>query len=469
MLVNKSFLLAPIFIGALWAQEKPAQGQVDVQGILKRLDALEQENHKLLDEIHSLREELVRSQASSTPAQPATPAEATADSQAPANAPQQPTLEERVGVAEQRIREQAQTKVEAAHKFPVALTGMLLFNAFLNSRTPDSVPSSSYKDLLTGPSRAGATLRQTLLGLRLDGPTVAGAKIRGDLMMDFFSGYAAPGGSWLRIRRGTMSFDWEHRSFTVGQDKPLIAPRDPHSLAEVGVPPLADAGNLWVWLPQARYEERLRFGTSNGVNAQIALLETNERYARIDEEYTNTLAASRPAFEGRVAYWHKWSDTRRVEIGAGFHKSTTHVLGASVGSRLVSLDWLFIPTPKLQISGTYFGGQNFAGIGGLPESFRVVDSDRSAFPVHGSGGWIEFSSPLTERLTLNIFGGRQDNRARDLTDDDVARNVSYAGNLIYRVGPNVLLSVEALQKRTRLLPGMNQIHNHYDVAVGYLF
>jgi hypothetical protein len=443
---------------------------VDVQAILKRLDALEQENHKLLEEIHTLREELVQSQAAPDAPPNGASDQAAAETPPPPapQTPQQPTLEDRVGVAEQRIREQAQTKVESAHKFPVTLTGMLLFNAFMNSRAPDSVASASYQDLLTGPSRAGATLRQTLLGLRLNGPTVAGAKVRGDLMMDFFSGYSAPGGSWLRIRRGTMSFDWGNRSFTVGQDKPLIAPRDPHSLAEVGVPPLADAGNLWVWLPQARYEERLHLGNGNGINAQIALLQTNESYARLDEEYSNTLAASRPAFEGRLAYWHKWSDTRRVEIGAGFHKSTSHVLGQSVGSRLVSLDWLFIPTPKLQISGTYFGGRNFAGIGGLPESFRIDPND-GAFPVHGSGGWIEFSSPLTERLTLNLFGGRQDNRARDLVAGEVARNVSYAGNLIYRVGPNVLLSVEALQKRTRFLPGADQIHNHYDVAVGYLF
>ena len=287
-------------------------------------------------------------------------------------------------------------------------------------------------------------------------------------MMDFFSGYSAPGASWLRIRRGTVSFDWGNRSFVVGQDKPLIAPRDPHSLAEVGVPPLADAGNLWTWLPQVRYEERIHLGSSDGINAQVALLQTNESYAQIDEEYVNSLEKSRPAFEGRLAYWHKWGDTRRMELGAGFHKSSSHVLGTSVGSRLVSFDWLIIPTPKLQISGTYFGGQNFAGIGGLPQSFRIED-DTSAFPVHGSGGWLEFSSPLTQRLTLNLFGGRQDNRARDLLAGDVARNISYAGNLIYRLGPNVLVSVEALQKRTRLLPGADQIHNRYDLALGYSF
>ena len=158
---------------------------------------------------------------------------------------------------------------------------MLLFNAFMNSRSPDNVQSAAYQDLLSGPSRSGATIRQTLLGLQFDGPTVAGAKVRGDLMMDFFSGYSAPGSSWLRIRRGTMSFDWGNRSFVVGQDKPLIAPREPHSLAEVGVPPLADAGNLWTWLPQARYEERIHLGTSDGINAQVAFLQTNESYAQL--------------------------------------------------------------------------------------------------------------------------------------------------------------------------------------------
>jgi hypothetical protein len=463
LLLRNSLLLAPALLGVLWAQEKPAGGQVDLQLILNRLDALEQENQKLIQEIHSLREALIESRAASNSAPAATQAAPQASQAVP-----QASLEDRVAVAEQRIREQAQTKVESANKFPLKLTGMLLFNAFMNSGSPDNVQSAVYQDLLSGPNRSGATLRQTLLGLQFDGPTVAGAKVRGDLMMDFFSGYSAPGASWLRIRRGTMSLDWGNRSFVVGQDKPLIAPREPHSLAEVGVPPLADAGNLWTWLPQARYEERIHLGTSDGINAQVALLQTNESYAHLDEEYVSSLEKSRPAFEGRLAYWHKWSDTSRMELGAGFHKSTSHVLGTSVGSRLVSLDWLIIPTPKLQISGTYFGGQNFAGIGGLPQSFRI-DNDISAFPVHGSGGWLEFSSPLTERLTLNLFGGRQDNRARDLLDGDVARNISYAGNLIYRLGPNVLVSMEALQKRTRLLPGADQIHNRYDLALGYSF
>jgi hypothetical protein len=40
---------------------------------------------------------------------------------------------------------------------------------------------------------------------------------------------------------------------------------------------------------------------------------------------------------------------------------------------------------------------------------------------------------------------------------------------MYHLGPNVLVSVEALQMRTRLFSGLNETHNHYDVALGYLF
>jgi hypothetical protein len=457
--VNKFLLLVSLGILTLSAQDKPG-ADVNLQQILNRLDALERENQKLVGEIHALRQELTDSRAAPVSGSPAAAPAAQAGPEAP--------LEDRVAVAEQRIREQAQTKVDAAHKFPVTLTGTLLFNAFFNSRSPDNPQSSSYSDLLTGPSRAGATLRQTILGLRFDGPTVAGAQVRGDLAMDFFGGYSAPGENFLRIRRGIMSFDWADRSFSVGQDKLLIAPRDPHSLAEVGVPPLADAGNLWVWLPQARYEERFHFGSTSGLNAQAALLQTHESYARLEPEYENSLDNSRPAFEGRLAFWHKWGDSSRFELGGGFHKSTSHVLGASVPSRLVSLDWLIVPTRKLEISGTWFKGENLAGIGGLPQSFQVY-GPANVSPIHGNGGWIQFSSPLTQRLTLNIFGGQQDNRERDLVAGDVSRNLSYAGNLMYRLGPNVLVSVEALQKRTRVVPGTEQIHNNYDVALGYLF
>ena len=89
-----------------------AQSGPDLQRILNRLDQLEDQNRKLLEEIQSLRREL-----SETRQNPA---------------PQAETTEKRLEVQEHRTEELAQTKVEASQKMPLSLTGMLLFNTFDN-------------------------------------------------------------------------------------------------------------------------------------------------------------------------------------------------------------------------------------------------------------------------------------------------------------------------------------------------
>lgn len=451
----KLCLLTIVLAGLMRAQANGQPEAATLQAILQRLDSLERQNRELAQEVHSLRQELVASRSQQAKPAGSSPVE-----------PQAP-LDERVARNENRIEEQAQTKVEAAHKLPIAITGMLLFNAFSNSKSPAGYTGDA--DLLTGPERSGATLRQTLLGLQFHGPDLPGdGNVHGDIMMDFFSGSSYPSGSWLRIRRGVITLDWKNRALTVGQDKPLISPRAPNSLAEVGVPALAGAGNLWLWLPQIRYEERVHLGEMSGITPQIALMQTNENYARIQPEYGNTLEESRPGVEGRVAFWHKWDDTRRLEIAPGFHASTTHVAGQSVDSRLFSLDWLFRPSSRMEFSGAFFHGRNFASLGALPQGFTILESDR-AVPVHGDGGWVQLSSPITRRLTLNLFSGEQQNRARDLASGDIQRNLSYAANLMYRVGPNVLVGVEALQLRTRLFPSGDHVRNHYDLSFAYLF
>lgn len=447
-------LLTPLLLLPLHAQEANSSETAILQKVLDRLDALERQNHELADEVHSLREELRSARSGSVP-EAQTAAETA-----------QPPLEERVAVNEQRISDQAQTKVEASQKLPLSLTGMLLFNAFSTS----AAPNTSYATSGYGAGNSGATLRQTQLGLQFQGPRLPGdGRVHGFLSMDFFSGsvYAA-GTNWLRIRRGALSFDWEHRSLTFGQDKPLIAPRQPNSFAEVGVPPLAGAGNLWLWLPQARYEERHNLGASSGFVAQASVLETAEGYASLPPEYSRTLEQVRPGFEGRLELWHKFDDVRRVEIAPSFHVSSTHVAGTSIASRIASFDWLIVPWSKVEITGAAFHGRNVASLGALDQGFSI-GGDQQVRPIHSNGGWAQISVPLTSRVTLNLFSGLEGDRARDLLRGNVVRNLEYASNVIYRIGPNVLVAMEALQMRTRLLSGPEQVQNRYDLGLAYLF
>lgn len=435
-----------------YAQDKP-DSAVIMNRILQRLDALETENRQLVKEVHSLRQELER--AGSTPSTPSESAQSN-----------QQTLQDRVTTNEHRIAEQSQTKVEASQKFPVQLTGMLLFNAFLNSGNRENPVSYG---LLAGPDPSGATARQTLLGFNFQGPHLPGdGRVNGTLMMDFWSGPSEPGSNWLRLRRANLSFDWTNRSFTVGQDKPLISPYEPTSLAEVGVPPLAGAGNLWLWLPQAKYEERFRITERTGITGQVALMQTDESRSAVPPAYASSLDKARPAVEGRLAFWHKFGDVRRFEIAPGFHASTTHVNGESVASRIGSVDWLFTPFTRLKITGTFYHGQDISGLGSLNNGFAITATGH-VLPVHSSGGWLQFSVPITNRLTWNSFSGLEDDRSTALNEGSTVRGLSYASNLIYHLGPNVVLGLEALQLRTRSLSGTTDLHNSYDLAIGYLF
>ena len=114
-------------------------------------------------------------------------------------------------------------------------------------------------------------------------------------MMDFWGGSSAPSAQLPRFRRGDISFDWNKRSISFRQDKPLISPYQPDSLAEVGVPPLAGAGNLWLWLPQVRYEERIHLNGNSGLTGQAALMQTDETYATLPDSFSSSLESSRPA------------------------------------------------------------------------------------------------------------------------------------------------------------------------------
>src|SRR5580698_5241723 len=106
---NIGFLV--LFLPALL----PAQQKSDLQQVLDRLDRIEQENKDLSEQVRALRAELAASRATAPAvASTATPATAQPDRAATAGSDQPAPIEERVTVAETRIADQSQSKVEAS-------------------------------------------------------------------------------------------------------------------------------------------------------------------------------------------------------------------------------------------------------------------------------------------------------------------------------------------------------------------
>jgi len=423
-----------------------AQANSEQTQILQRLEKLEQQNRQLMEEIRELRQQL-------TASRPATPA---------------PSLEERVEIQDRRIDEQSQTKVEASQKLPLTITGMALFNAFITGQQNGGAENPTVASLTSGPATSGATFRQTILGLKYEGPEALGAKIRGSLVTDLFGGSSASLNHLLRLRVANLSMDWKDQTFTVGHDKPLISIREPNSLAQVGVSALTNAGNLWLWQPQARFEQRFHFGDSAGLRAQAGIYQTAEAATDVPTEYTSTLQRSRPALQGRFEFWSQLGSRGRIELAPGFHTSTTHVAGTSVPSRLFTFDWSIQPVPKWKLVGLFFTGENSANMGALRQGFTILNSGE-VIPVHGSGGWAQLSYEATNRLTFSIMNGQHDDRNSDLRAGGIGKNLNYAANMQYRLAPNVFLGFEASQVRTTYLGFGKRLNNHYDLALAYLF
>jgi hypothetical protein len=259
-----------------------------------------------------------------------------------------------------------------------------------------------------------------------------------------------------------------------GQDKPIISPRDPDSLAQVGYSPLTASGNLWLWQPQARVEQRFPLGESSGVRAQAGVFVTSSlNYPTSPNNpptYIETPSPqeySRPGAEARLELWHRWSDTSRVELAGGYHFNQNRVLETLVPSEIYSFDWFLRPISKLEFSGMFFHGQN-VGTLGAPQGF-FVNSLGEVRAVHSTGGWAQIRVPITARLAWDLYGGQQDDRNSDLAYESIGKNQGYFTNLMYRVAPNVIVSLEGGQVRTTYLGLGNRLNDHYDLAVAYLF
>ena len=230
-------LFALLVPGMLAAQTSP-----EIHEILDRLERLEQQNRALSDEVHQLRQDL-------TAARGQTPAAPSAED----------NLKDKVAIDETRTAELDQTKVGASQRFPLRITGMVLFNSFLNSQGSGGLQYPTYA-WPNNEASGGGSFRQTTIGLQYSGPqTFLGGSVNGSVYMDFWGGSGTSLDQDFRIRTGSIEIDWATRSIMAGLESPIFAPREPASLAQVAYAPLSGAGNLWLWIPQVRFEQKVRF------------------------------------------------------------------------------------------------------------------------------------------------------------------------------------------------------------------
>ena len=240
----------------------------------QEIAAMRQELARLRAEVDALKQALgTKAAEPGTPGAPAAPGAAQAQA-VPAD------TAATVSMLQTQVQELAQVKVESDSRLPIKVFGTILSNTFYNSDEANWLENPNIVNRFGGitgrPGSFSSTLRQSRIGLAVNGPEVGGAKASGRLIVDFFGGTPAFNtGQVMGLPRLLYAFarlDGEKTALEVGQDHMMLAPRDPTSLAALSFPDLFRSGNLYLRVPQARVERKLGGGLTvmGGIVAPIA-------------------------------------------------------------------------------------------------------------------------------------------------------------------------------------------------------
>lgn len=405
----------------------------------------------------------------------------------PANAATLEEIRELEAIEESQIATHDVTKVETESKYPLKVSGLVLFNAFVNTRQVDVSASPSYA--LPGPGSTGLSLRQTVLGLDARGPHLLGATSHADIRADFFasgavSNYAA--GGVLRLRTAHAALDWQNTEAFVELDRSILEPNEPSSLVAIAQPELAWAGNLWTWNPQIGVSHQFALSDSTRIEAQAGLIDSSDPLLPGSESsgpaQTETERSRWPGTEARIAFQNGKSGAG-PEIGAGGYFSphrdqdgdTFDAWAGTVDARL--------PLSRyFELTANAYRGQALAGLGagGYVNSYYSYEgAEEYVHALDDVGGWTQLKARAGQSLEMNAGFGADNPFAKEIqaaapsTGDSyyagLARNRSFYSNVIFSPSTYLMFSVEYRRLWTNFSTGPTNFSDAIGIGAGYKF
>ncbi len=402
-------------------------------------------------------------------------------------------LEESTQLLGSKINEQYQTKVETAAKYRARLSGIVLMNAFHNVGASDNLDLPDYaQPVIPGDPQAsaGATLRQSEIGLELFGPTLAGAKTSASVQFDFAGGFPATNNGVnfgiARMQTASLRLDWKDTSVIGGQDSLFISPLSPTSFASLAIPAFAYAGNLWGWTPQLRIEHRFYLGNQQTLTLQGGILDNLDWEPPYNSFYRSAQAgeySGQPAYALRSAWSHPLFDHPLSFAAAGYYGRQNWSWGRFVDAWAALADWQIPILRRLTLSGEFYRGRGVGGLGaGIGRAVlfggNPYYASTSIRGLDSAGGWSQLKFQLTPKLELNGVFAEDNAFASDIRGFAVdannfstilGRNHGTLENLVYRPRSDLLLSAEFRRLHTFPVYSSASATNQINLALGILF
>jgi hypothetical protein len=381
-------------------------------------------------------------------------------------------IEEAQQLLSSEVSDQDQSKVESSSKYRVRLSGMALFNAFSTRGATNNFDLPDYATARSPgmPNAAdGATLRQSILGLDVFGPEIAGAKTEADIHMDFFGGFSqTPNGvnsGLVRLRTAGVRMDWQNTSLVIGQYGPFFSPLSPTSLASVAYPAFAAAGNLWQWIPQAYVEHRITSSDGSTVTLQGGIMDPLA--GEVPAAWTYRVpgpgeSSGQPAYAARIA-WGRGPQDRPLSFGlGGYYARQNWGFDRIINAWAGTADWSVPISRWFSLTGEFYTGRAIGGLGAA-QGQSVAFSGESDSPTttvqpsRSTGGWAQLKFMPLAKLEFNGAFGEDFSTPANLQYYSpfgsypgplIGRNQSEFINGIYHLRSNFMFSAEYRRLRT---------------------
>jgi hypothetical protein len=475
------------------------QLQTQVQDLSAQVKSLKEQQQESLAESGELRRELefTRTQLVSL----ITKASGTAAQSASQEASPQRAIEDRVEKLEEnqqmtgaQAAEQSQTKVESYSKYRLRLSGIVLLNTYVNR---GSVNNQDFPAIATAPGPLasdgtfGGSLRQSQIGLEAFGPTIAGARTSASIQFDFSGGIPnAPNGASfgiMRLRTGTVRFDWENTSIIAGQDSLFLAPLSPTSIATLAAPGFAYSGNLWSWAPQVRVEHRFTLSENSKLLLEGGVLDSltgDVPVAGYNRYQTAGENSGQPAYATRLA-WTRSVDGRDIILGVGgYYGRQNYGFGRTIDGWAGTMDLTLPLGRRFALTGQFYRGRAIGGLGGgIGQSVlwmgSLVDPETEVYALDSLGGWAQLKFKATSKLEFNGAFGQDNPYAGQMREfgsnqtyyytSPLSKNQSAMANFLYQPKSDIVFSLEYRRLKTYTLDSNANGANIITMSAGYLF
>jgi len=475
--------------------------QEEVRELRNAVVELRSEAGEYRAETEQLRRELQASRGSNMgPEAPAAGAATVTEAPSPAQGvPGQDHLQDRVAALEEssqllntKISDQYQTKIEAASKYRIRLSGIVLLNVFSNH---GSVDNQDFPTWAIGPGAnisarsLGASLRQSEVGLEVFGPRLAGARTTGNLQVDFSGGFTNTSDGvnlgLVRLRVASLRMDWENTSIIAGQDDAFISPLSPTSFASLAVPALGYAGNLWGWIPQVRVEHRFNLSEGQSITLQAGMMDnvTGELpYASFERPAQAGESSGQPAYGVRASWTRSIFGMPLILGTAGYYSRQNWVFNNHVDGWAGMTDWSVPLARRVSLTGEFYRGRALGGLGGGVGRSVLFSGNPNPYsqlqPLNSVGGWSQLKVRASDKLEFNGAFGVDSPYATDVRGYPLSpgyfpaallQNRSALLNFIYRPRSDLLFSGEYRHLRTFDLDAGSPTADQVNLMMGILF